>query len=128
MILGIGADVVEVSRVAKLLERYGERFARRVLTPNEWEGFRVSPNREVFLASRFAAKEAYAKAFGTGLRAPVLLTSIGVTHDASGRPLLQLGPELQALSDDRGVSGQHITLTHERSIACAVVVLETGPR
>ena len=128
MIFGIGADVVEVSRVAKLLERYGERFARRVLTPNEWEGFRVSPNREVFLASRFAAKEAYAKAFGTGLRAPVLLTSIGVTHDASGRPLLQLGPELQALSDDRGVSGQHITLTHERSIACAVVVLETGPR
>jgi len=128
VIFGIGADVVEVSRVAKLLERYGERFARRVLTPNEWEGFRVSPNREVFLASRFAAKEAYAKAFGTGLRAPVLLTSIGVTHDASGRPLLQLGPELQALSDDRGVSGQHITLTHERSIACAVVVLETGPR
>jgi holo-[acyl-carrier protein] synthase len=128
VILGIGADIVEVARVAKLLERYGERFARRVLAPGEWEGFRVSPNRDVFLASRFAAKEAYAKALGTGLRAPVLLTSIGVTHDSSGRPLLQLAPELQALSDDRGVRAQHITLTHERSIACAVVVLESGSR
>ena len=128
MILGIGADVVEVARVAKLLERYGERFARRVLAPSEWEGFRLSPHRDVFLASRFAAKEAFGKAFGTGLRTPVLLTSIGVTHDRLGRPSLCLAPELQALSDDRGVSGQHITLTHERSIACAVVVLESESR
>ena len=128
MILGIGADVVEVARVARLLERYGERFARRVLAPSELEGFRASPNRQVFLASRFAAKEAFAKALGTGLRAPVLLTSISVTHDASGRPLLRLAADLQALSDERGVSGHHITLSHERSIACAVVVLEAQQR
>lgn len=128
MIVGIGADIVEVARVNKLLQRYGDRFARRVLAPSEWEGFRVSPNRDVFLASRFAAKEAYAKALGTGLRAPVLLTSISVAHDPLGRPLLRLAPELKALSDDRGVSGQHLTLTHERSIACAVVVLEAESR
>jgi holo-[acyl-carrier protein] synthase len=128
VIFGIGADVVEVARVARLLERYGERFARRVLAPSEFEGFRVSPNQQVFLASRFAAKEAFAKALGTGLRAPVLLTSICVTHDAWGRPLLRLAPDLQTLSDNRGVSGHHITLSHERSIACAVVVLEAGQR
>ena len=128
MILGIGADVVEVARVARLLERYGERFALRVLAPSELEGFRASPNRHIFLASRFAAKEAFAKALGTGLRAPVLLTSISVTHDASGRPLLRLAPDLQALSDGCGVSAHHITLTHERSIACAVVVLEAQQR
>jgi len=124
MIFGIGADVVEVARVARLLKRYGERLDRSILAPGEWEGFRTSASRDVFLASRFAAKEAFAKALGTGLRAPVLLTSIGVTHDPSGRPQLQLAPALQTLSEDRGVSGQHITLTHERSIACAVVVLE----
>jgi holo-[acyl-carrier protein] synthase len=105
MIFGIGADVVEVERVTRLLQRYGERFARRVLTASELEGFRASPNRALFLA-------------------PVLLTSIGVAHDASGRPLLRLAPALQALSEDRGVAVHHITLSHERSIACAVVVLE----
>ena len=128
MILGIGADVVEVARVARMLERYGERFAIRVLAPGEWEGYRVSANRPIFLASRFAAKEAFGKAFGTGLRTPVLLTSIGVAHDPLGRPSLCLAPELQALSDHRGITSHHITLTHERSIACAVVVLEAhGP-
>ena len=124
MILGIGADLVEVARVARLLERYGERFARRVLAPAEWAGYRSSPNPEVFIASRFAAKEAFAKALGTGLRAPVLLTSICVTHDALGRPELQLSPELEALSTQRCVGARFVTLSHERSVACAVVVLE----
>jgi len=124
MILGIGADVVEVARVARLLERYGERFARRVLGEIEWDDFRATLHPDRYLASRFAVKEAFAKAFGTGLRAPVLLTHISVAHDASGRPLLRLAPELQALSERRGVKAHHVTLTHERSIACAVVVLE----
>ena len=124
MILGIGVDLVEVARVARLLERYGERFARRVLAPGEWSGYRASPSPETFLASRFAAKEAFAKALGTGLRAPVLLTNICVTHDQAGRPTLQLSPGLQALSTQRGVGAHFITLTHERSLACAVVVLE----
>ncbi len=124
MILGIGADVVEVARVARLLARYGERFVRRVLAPSEWPAYRASVNPQLFVASRFAAKEAFAKALGTGLRAPVLLTRIGITHDALGRPLLELSPELQALSADRGVHAHHVTLSHERSIACAFVVLE----
>jgi holo-[acyl-carrier protein] synthase len=124
VILGIGADVVEVERVSRLLERYGERFARRVLAPGEWEGYHASPSRHVYLASRYAAKEAFGKALGTGIRDPVLLTSIGVTHDRLGRPSLWLAPDLQALSEQRGVTAHHVTLTHERSIACAVVVLE----
>jgi len=125
MIVGIGADVVEVERVAKLLARYGERFARRVLGKSEWEGFAAAAHPARFLASRFAVKEAFAKALGTGLRAPVLLTHINLAHDPLGRPLLQLAPELQALSDRRGVKGHHVTLTHERSIACAFVILES---
>jgi len=124
VIVGIGADVVEIERVAKLLDRYGERFARRVLGEAEWDDFRATTHQARYLASRFAVKEALGKAFGTGLRAPVLLTHINIAHDALGRPLLRLAPELQALSDSRGVKAHHVTLTHERSIACAFVVLE----
>jgi holo-[acyl-carrier protein] synthase len=124
VIVGIGADIVEVQRIARLLERYGERFAKRVLGDGEWSEFRTSAHPDRYLASRFAAKEAFGKAFGTGLRDPVLLTHISILHDAMGRPLLSLAPELQALSERRGVKAHHVTLTHERSIACAVVVLE----
>ena len=124
MIVGIGADVVDIARIAQLLDRYGERFARRILGEREWNDFRSSPHPERYLASRFAAKEAFGKAFGTGLRAPVLLTHINIEHDGLGRPWLWLTPQLQAASERRGVKTHHVTLTHERSIACAFVVLE----
>jgi len=124
VIVGIGADIVEVQRITRLLERYGERFATRVLGDGEWNDFRTTVHPDRYLASRFAAKEAFAKAFGTGLRAPVLLTHINIMHDAIGRPLLSLAPELQALSERRGIKAHHVTVTHERSMACAVVVLE----
>jgi len=124
MIFGIGADVVEVPRVERLLARYGERFAGRVLHPIEWQGFRASASQAVYLAGRFAAKEAFAKALGTGLRHPATLTRIGVTNDALGKPWLHLDPALEALLGERGIGARHVTLTHERSLACAFVVLE----
>jgi holo-[acyl-carrier protein] synthase len=125
MIAGIGADIVEVARVARLLERYGERFAHRVLTSAEWSEFQRSGNRQTYLAGRFAAKEAFAKALGTGLRDPVLLSSISVTNDPLGKPCLLFGSELLRLLETRGICAHHVTVTHERSLACAVVVLET---
>ena len=124
MIAGIGADIVEVPRVERLLARYGERFARRLLSSAEWDGFRASPNRQTYLAGRFAAKEAFAKALGTGLRHPVSLSNISVTNDALGKPNIELDPALEALLASRGITARHVTLTHERSIACAFVVLE----
>jgi len=124
LIAGIGADIVEIARVTRLLERYGDRFAKRVLGPREWDEYRTTVSRDRYLASRFAAKEAFGKALGTGIRNPVLLTSIGISHDPLGRPVLELAPDLQALTASRGITAQHITLTHERSMACAVVVLE----
>jgi holo-[acyl-carrier protein] synthase len=124
VIFGIGVDVVEVPRVKRMLERYGARFAARTLAPSEWDGFRSSPQPAVYLAGRFAVKEAFSKAMGTGLRAPVSLTRIGVTHDALGKPQLQLDSQLEALLASRGVGARHVTLSHERSVACAFVVLE----
>jgi holo-[acyl-carrier protein] synthase len=126
MIYGVGTDLVEVDRVRRLLERYGERFARRILGPREWADFERSPNRAVYLSGRYAAKEAFAKAFGTGLRHPVSLTNINVTRDPLGKPNLWLEAELEALLASRGVTGRHLSVTHEHSMACAFVVLEAG--
>ena len=71
MIYGIGTDLVEPSRIASLLDRHGERFAKRILTDSEWSEFMSSGEQAMFLAKRFAAKEAFSKAMGTGLRHPV---------------------------------------------------------
>ena len=77
-----------------------------------------------FLAKRFAAKEAFAKALGTGLRAPATLRNIGITHDALGKPVLELAAELQALLDEQGIDRQHLSISDEKALAVAFVVLE----
>ena len=86
MIYGIGIDVVEPHRIARLLEKYGERFARRVLTAREWPAYERTGKRVLFLANRFAAKEAFSKAMGTGFRYPVTLQCISVVQNRLGKP------------------------------------------
>jgi len=127
MIYGIGADLVEPARVTRLLERYGERFPRRVLTPAEWPGYKASRRPELFLASRFAAKEAFSKAMGTGFRFPVSLRSISVVQDRLGKPGLSFSPALEAMVRARGIVAHHLTMSDERSMACAFVILEKKP-
>jgi holo-[acyl-carrier protein] synthase len=128
VIFGIGVDIVEVPRVSRLLARYGERFAGRTLAAAEWDAFRASANPAAYLAGRFAAKEAFAKAIGTGLRSPVTLTSIAVTNDDLGKPALQLGEAVERLLDSYGIGARHVTVSHERGLACACVVLERSGR
>lgn len=124
MIYGIGADLVEPARVALLLEKYGERFARRVLSAAEWPAYQAAARRELFLAGRFAAKEAFSKALGTGLRHPATLRAISVLQDRLGKPFLAFAPALERLLRERSIVAHHLSLSHERSLACAVVVLE----
>ena len=83
MIYGIGTDIVEPSRIAHSLEKYGERFARRLLAEQEWPEYIKNNRPAMFLAKRFAAKEALSKAMGTGLRFPVTLNNIAVDHTPS---------------------------------------------
>lgn len=125
MIYGIGTDIVEVARIADALTRFGEAFARRILTDREWLAFEQSSTKPRFLAKRFAAKEAFAKALGTGLRAPATLQNIGVAHDDLGKPMLDLAPELQAMLTQRGIHYQHLTISDEKALAVAFVVLES---
>ncbi len=124
MIVGLGADLVEIARVARLLERRGARAARRILTPAELEGFLAASRQAQFLARRFAAKEAAVKALGTGFREGIGLRQIEVGHDRRGRPLLALHGPAQARLEALGARRAHLTLSDERGFALAVVVLE----
>lgn len=124
MIYGIGTDIVESSRIVQLLSRFGEKFARRILTETEWSQYHSSSKPILFLASRFAAKEALSKAMGTGLRHPVNLTYITVAHDHLGKPFFEFHPELNQLITDQGITQHHLSISDEVNMVCAFVVLE----
>lgn len=128
MIYGIGTDIVEVSRIEDSLARFGDAFAERILTEQEWLSFSQSHTKARFLAKRFAAKEAFAKALGTGLRTPATFQNIGVTHDDLGKPVLTLAAPLQALLDEKQIIHQHLSISDEKALAVAFVVLEKGAR
>ena len=124
MIFGIGTDIVEVSRIEDSLARFGDAFAQRILTEREWLAYSQSQTQARFLAKRFAAKEAFAKALGTGLRAPATFQNIEVVHDDMGKPLLNFAQELQAVMDGHGICYAHLSVSDEKALAAAFVVLE----
>ncbi|MGA7595336.1 MAG: holo-ACP synthase [Gallionella sp.] len=126
MIYGIGTDLVELARIEILYARYGERLAGRILTEDELPEFRDNADPARFIAKRFAAKEAFAKAVGSGLRAPVSLHRIGVTHDHLGKPELKLDEVLRGHLAGFGITAHHLSLSDERNMIVAFVVLESG--
>ena len=125
MIFGIGTDVVEVARIAASIEEFGDAFAKRILAESELDAYQQSHLKARFLAKRFAAKEAFSKALGTGLRAPATLQNIAVSHDTLGKPFLILAPELLALLQAKNIMHPHISISDEKNLATAFVVLET---
>lgn len=124
MIVGIGTDLVEIVRVERALERHGDRFARRILVAHEYARFTAHRKPAAYLAKRFAAKEAFSKAMGTGIRAPVSWQNLGVANHSSGRPYFELSEALAELVRRRGIRSVHVSLTDERGMAAAFVVLE----
>ena len=124
MISGIGVDLVATARVREALGRHGERFAGRILAECEWEGFRSARDPARWLAKCFAAKEAFGKATGIGIRAPVTLRALWVTRDALGRPALGFAPAVDRWLAERGIRRHHLSLTDERDVVAAFVVLE----
>ncbi len=116
--LAVGVDLVEVRRIADLVERDGERFTTRVFTPAELAD---CDGRADSLAARWAAKEAAAKALGTGI-GPVAFREIEVADDGSGRPILRLHGRAAALAGERGLTQWAISLAHDGGFALAFVV------
>ncbi len=123
MIAGIGTDLVLIARMREFWQRHGERALEKLLAPEEREACRASGDPGRFLAKRFAAKEALGKALGTGIRAPVLLPAIAVTHDALGKPGFSFAAELAGWIAARGLSC-HLSISDEKEHALAFVVVE----
>jgi holo-[acyl-carrier protein] synthase len=124
VIFGIGTDVVEIGRIEKALERWGGRFAERVLCPPELARFQKHRQPASYLAKRFAAKEAFTKALGTGIKAPANWHGVWVVNRPSGKPELEFSRDLQLLLEQKGVARSHLSLTDERGVAVATVILE----
>ena len=124
MIYGVGTDVVEIERIAKALERWGERFAQRILCPPELRRFAGHRQKANYLAKRFAAKEAFTKALGTGIKAPANWHGVWVINRPSGKPELEFTEPLKKVLSSKGISGCHLTLADERGLAVATVILE----
>lgn len=124
MIYGVGTDLIEIARVERVLARFGLRFAQRILCEPELRRFRAHAKPAAYLAKRFAAKEAFSKALGTGIRAPANWHGVWVSNLRSGKPQLEYSARLSALLEARGIRRSHLTLTDEPGMASATVILE----
>lgn len=126
MVLGIGTDLAEVDRIQHSIDRYGDRFLRRIYTPGEQAYASSKANAAERFAARFAAKEAGMKAIGTGWRRGVTWRDFEVVNQKSGRPTLRLTGVALQIANDMGVKRISISLTHTAAIAFAVVIIEDG--
>lgn len=132
MILGVGSDIIDIRRIEQTIERYGERFLGRIFTPAERAKAERRATRFDTYAKRFAAKEACAKALGTGLRAGVFWRDMGVVNLPSGRPTMQLTggalARLEEITPPGYVAQIDVTLTDEHPTAQALVIISAVPR
>jgi holo-[acyl-carrier protein] synthase len=122
VIYGIGIDIVKVERMRKAVERWGERFLRRVFTDAEVAYAYKKAEPWLSLSVRFAAKEAFIKAAGSGV--PLLLTDVEVLNAGDGRPFLKVKGGAGALFESESIRSAHLSLSHERDYGVACVVLE----
>jgi holo-[acyl-carrier protein] synthase len=132
MIIGIGSDIVDVRRIARSIERYGERFLARIYTPTERAKADKRARSVETYAKRFAAKEACAKALGTGIRSGVFWRDMGVINLPSGRPTMKLTggalKRLQAITPAGCEAKIDVSLTDEGPTAQAIVIISALPR
>ena len=124
MIKGIGTDIVSIPRIARIIEQYGERFLRKVFTDTEISEGTTRYEPASFFAGRFAAREAFFKALGTGWGVGLSLKEVQVVRTETGRPNLSLSPRIEQFCKDRCINGSHLSISHEGDIAQAIVILE----
>ncbi len=128
MIFGIGTDILRIERVAAALSRHGERFAEKILGAEELEKYRrrkskVEARGLRFLATRFAAKEAFSKAIGLGMRMPMTWRAMQVLNAPSGKPIIVTSGALTVFMQEHGLTAQ-VTITDEAEYAVAFVIVE----
>ena len=124
-ILGTGIDLVAIERIQHSLDRYGNRFKKRIFSEKEIEYCDSRPHPSLHYAARFAAKEAYVKALGTGFRFSIKHSEIEIEHDKLGKPVLSVHGNALTEATKQGVKVFHVSLSHTDEQGTAVVILET---
>jgi holo-[acyl-carrier protein] synthase len=125
MVIGIGTDLIEIARIEQSVARYGDRFLERVFTPAEIAYCRRKKNAAESFAARFAAKEAGAKALGTGISHGISWLELEVLREPTGKPTLFLTGRAADRAQSLGVTRISLSLTHSRTVSLAVVVMES---
>ncbi len=124
MIKGIGIDIVDKQRIEKMMERLGERFLLRILTPTEFQRVPSGVRGVEYVSGRFAAKEAFAKATGLGIGKELSWQDIEIQRDERGKPVLILSNQWMKATDPDRQLKFHISITHEKKYAVAQVIIE----
>ena len=124
LITGIGSDIVQIKRIRHVMQRQPERFPQRILTSIEQQELEQSHNKIRFLAKRYAAKEAIAKALGTGFRQGVSWQDMQIEHDALGRPQVLLSGRALAISTATNIKQVLLTISDEQDYVLAFVVMQ----
>lgn len=124
MIVGLGTDIVEISRIELTLDRLGDAFARRILAEQEWQSYSDSNRRTAFLSKRFCVKEAAAKALGTGIGRGVSWQHMWVEHNEHGAPQLCFTGGALERCQTLGANRVHMSVSDEKAYATATVILE----
>lgn len=124
MIVGIGTDIVSVKRIRQAQERSGDRFAQRVLTPDEFYLYKKRARSAIYLASRFAAKEAVSKALGTGI-GKISFQDIETQHTVNGAPVVFLHGPAADLKNHKQIKRVHLSLSDEKKYVVAFIIMES---
>ncbi|MFK8067105.1 MAG: holo-ACP synthase [Gammaproteobacteria bacterium] len=124
MIFGIGVDIVQINRIQKAMDKRGEKFVKKVLSEEEYKEFLINKSSANFLAKRFAAKEAFSKALGSGFTDGLTLKQIQIVHNDKGRPLFHLTDVAKEKIEQLNIRQCHLSLSDERKYVVAFVTLE----
>ena len=124
MIYGIGTDFVEVPRIEKILQKWGEKFTGKVYSKGEIDYCHKKAFPAMHFAARFAVKESFLKSLGIGLGMGVKLRDIEVINNLQGKPMLKINERIEGIIDKFGITAIHISITHTKEHAHAIVVIE----
>lgn len=126
MIFGVGTDIVSIKRMQENIDKFGDKFAERILSAEELEQYHRYTEPSRLLAKRFAAKEAASKAMGTGFRDGISLKDIFITHDKLGKPILNFAEKARTFLNENNIKESHVSISDEQDFALAYVLLIKG--
>ena len=127
MVIGVGTDIIDIDRMAQALARHGQRFVQHVFCHEEQAAAPEGVGAAAYYAGRWAAKEAVAKALGTGIGTACAWRDVYIARSQTGAPVVELSGRAAQTATARGIANLHVSISHERRVACAVAIAESLP-